>query len=131
MVHLELIPQAFMANDKVWTENAQWKITDNQSYVGRDHYSDGSSYDYTIFELTLKRKALFYYINILIPCLVISIVEMVIFSLPVSLYQFVFVKLLHELHCFFFLCLDNRSYQTSPFIHLPPRLYSVSDYDHS
>lgn len=72
-------------NDKIgleyYVENSEWALLD--AYIGRrnDIY-DGVPYPTVEFHIQLKRKPLFYMLNVVFPCLLITFVAVLGFLLP-------------------------------------------------
>ncbi|XP_075720220.1 acetylcholine receptor subunit gamma [Rhinoderma darwinii] len=74
---IEIDPEAF-------TENGEWAIKHMPAKKIIDHRltQDNINYQAIVFYLVIQRKPLFYIINIIIPCVLISFVSVLVYFLP-------------------------------------------------
>ncbi|CAD6185866.1 unnamed protein product [Caenorhabditis auriculariae] len=64
-----------------FTENGEWEIVDNRTfrYI---HTSGSTEYSTVVFEMHLRRRMLYFMYNIIMPCVMLSILTMMQFALP-------------------------------------------------
>ncbi|XP_073445440.1 acetylcholine receptor subunit gamma [Dendrobates tinctorius] len=74
---IEIDPQAF-------TENGEWAIKHMpaKKIIDHRHTPDDINYQAIVFYLIIQRKPLFYIINIIVPCVLISFVSVLVYFLP-------------------------------------------------
>ncbi len=70
-----------------YVENTLWDLQNvsnsSASPVDRfQYYYQGYAIDQTIYEITLKRRPLYFMINSIFPCLVLNIITILSFALP-------------------------------------------------
>ena len=78
------IDAGFHRVDRFWTENKQWEIISNRTQQEDEQFFDSSRYSQLTFVLILKRRSLFYYVHVIVPGIIISVVELVTFVLPIT-----------------------------------------------
>uniref|UniRef100_A0A8D0H4I4 Acetylcholine receptor subunit gamma n=1 Tax=Sphenodon punctatus TaxID=8508 RepID=A0A8D0H4I4_SPHPU len=70
---------------EAFTENGEWAIKHRpaKKIVNAEHFTpDDVGYQQVVFYLIIQRKPLFYVINIIIPCVLISSVAVLVYFLP-------------------------------------------------
>lgn len=74
---VDIDPEAF-------TENGEWAIKHCPAwkYVNRSYTQDDLQYQQIIFGLVIQRKPLFYIVNIIVPCVLISSIVVLVYFLP-------------------------------------------------
>ena len=68
----------------LFTEDGEWEIWDTLVFTDKQFFEDepGIPYDTVYFRIYLRRKALFYQMNIVLPCIVMSVLDIFLFVLP-------------------------------------------------
>ncbi|XP_070540189.1 neuronal acetylcholine receptor subunit beta-2-like [Ptychodera flava] len=67
-----------------YVENVEWELTDSSAleiYEANECCPD-EAYSVVMYTIELRRRPLFYVLNILVPCLVMSLLTLVVFYLP-------------------------------------------------
>ncbi|NXY79921.1 ACHG protein, partial [Glareola pratincola] len=75
---ISIDPEAF-------TENGEWAIKHRpaRKIINAEHFTpDDTQYQQVIFYLIIQRKPLFYIINIIVPCVLISAMAVLVYFLP-------------------------------------------------
>ncbi|NWZ78593.1 ACHG protein, partial [Poecile atricapillus] len=70
---------------EAFTENGEWAIKHRpaRKIINADHFTpDDIQYQQIIFYLIIQRKPLFYIINIIVPCVLISAMAVLVYFLP-------------------------------------------------
>ncbi|NXC86058.1 ACHG protein, partial [Cercotrichas coryphoeus] len=70
---------------EAFTENGEWAIKHRpaRKIINSDHFTpDDIQYQQVIFYLIIQRKPLFYIINIIVPCVLISAMAVLVYFLP-------------------------------------------------
>ncbi|XP_075274289.1 LOW QUALITY PROTEIN: acetylcholine receptor subunit gamma [Opisthocomus hoazin] len=70
---------------EAFTENGEWAIKHRpaRKIINSDHFTpDDIQYQQVIFYLIIQRKPLFYVINIIVPCVLISAMAVLVYFLP-------------------------------------------------
>ena len=65
-----------------WVENHVWTVDEADFKYFKENAS--TKYQEIIFQFKLHRKPLFYYVNFIMPSVIISVVEISTFAIPVS-----------------------------------------------
>ena len=73
---------AFIKFDEHWSENPQWLIVDNATISKRQKDPEGFCFTFIVHRIIIKRKPLYQIITIILPCMIISATETVVFYLP-------------------------------------------------
>uniref|UniRef100_A0A672V2N6 Cholinergic receptor nicotinic gamma subunit n=1 Tax=Strigops habroptila TaxID=2489341 RepID=A0A672V2N6_STRHB len=70
---------------EAFTENGEWAIKHRpaRKIINSEHFTpDDTQYQQVIFYLVIQRKPLFYIINIIVPCVLISAMAVLVYFLP-------------------------------------------------
>uniref|UniRef100_A0A8C0EKL0 Acetylcholine receptor subunit gamma n=1 Tax=Bubo bubo TaxID=30461 RepID=A0A8C0EKL0_BUBBB len=70
---------------EAFTENGEWAIKHRpaRKIINSEHFTpDDTQYQQVIFYLIIQRKPLFYIINIIVPCVLISAMAVLVYFLP-------------------------------------------------
>ncbi|XP_078356474.1 neuronal acetylcholine receptor subunit alpha-10-like [Oculina patagonica] len=80
---LDMVPEAPFADTKKFVSNGEWQLIAFPSKRNVIHYvCCPEPYPDVTFTLQIQRLALFYYINLIIPCLLITLLTVTAFYLP-------------------------------------------------
>ncbi|KAJ8297829.1 hypothetical protein KUTeg_024360 [Tegillarca granosa] len=71
-------------NMETYTGNGEWvvKSTSMESVDWHDPSSTGDVYSEVLIKFRVRRKFMYYFINIILPCLLMSVLVLVVFHLP-------------------------------------------------
>lgn len=65
-------------------ENGEWKLLEYSLKRDQQNYSNGNTYPSVTFRLRIQRRPLYYTLNLIIPCTLISILAFLSFVLPTN-----------------------------------------------
>ncbi|KAK6173690.1 hypothetical protein SNE40_017097 [Patella caerulea] len=69
-------------NLKEFQENGEWDLIDSETKVGQSTDAKNDEYGQLLFCFTLRRKSQYYWLNMLLPVIVNSILTALVFALP-------------------------------------------------
>lgn len=65
-----------------YLENIQWKLQSVSAYKQVKYYGNVNPYPSLVFEFVLRRRSLFYIINLIFPCVILSFLSLMTFYIP-------------------------------------------------
>ncbi|XP_046560405.1 neuronal acetylcholine receptor subunit alpha-3-like [Haliotis rubra] len=78
---LKMISSLVSANTQGYTENGEWSIAASRAYINERTFVD-STRSFLYVDIDLERRPMFFVLNVIIPVVVLSFLNIFVFSLP-------------------------------------------------
>lgn len=114
-VYLGLINDRYSVDLSDYWKSGTWDIVDVPAYINvynNSKYGKPTETDIS-FYITLRRKTLFYTVNLILPTVLISFLSILVFYLPSEAGKFIFILSFTSFFSIFFRCYPKWS-----FVHL-------------
>ena len=68
-----------------YAKNGEWELTNTTAFnIIPDGTMDGNYFTAVIFQITLTRRSLYYVLNLIVPCMLLSLLSGLAFLVPVD-----------------------------------------------
>ncbi|XP_046560419.1 neuronal acetylcholine receptor subunit alpha-3-like [Haliotis rubra] len=78
---LKMVSSLISANTQAYTENGEWSLTASRAYTTERTFVD-STFSFLYVDIDLERRPMFFVFNVILPVVVLSFLNIFVFSLP-------------------------------------------------
>ncbi|XP_046560420.1 neuronal acetylcholine receptor subunit alpha-6-like [Haliotis rubra] len=78
---LKMVSSLISANTQSYTENGEWSISASRAYTTERTFVD-STFSFLYVDIDLERRPMFFVLNVILPVVVLSFLNIFVFSLP-------------------------------------------------